>query len=101
MTLTAALLLWVLFPGPPSLFQTGRYGGDAGSSSVEESQMIKVMAEGGGWSVKRDGRLVQEYGSSGVHKTKGSAYRYALRLVGTSGEEIDVEGDLDITDAEP
>lgn len=53
--------------------------------------MINIVKQGVGWSVLRDGLLIREGGRSGVHETKGSAYRYAKEMQ-QQGETIQVEG---------
>ncbi len=65
--------------------------------------MIHVLQEGAGWTVTRDGRIVTEdvlgsgVPSSGVHKTKGSAYRYA-RMIALTDETIEVDGGVEDID---
>lgn len=56
--------------------------------------MLKVIRQGAGWSVMRNGRLVKNAISSGVHKTKDSAVRHARRIRKETGEEIEVEGTI-------
>jgi hypothetical protein len=62
--------------------------------------MIKILREGAGWSVKRDGQLVKQDGRSGVHKSKTSAYKYVLEIRTDPNEEIEIEGGLEGIDLE-
>jgi len=52
---------------------------------------IHVARQGIGWSVLKDGHLVQNETSSGVHKTIASAFRQARRVAEASGEHVVVE----------
>ena len=53
--------------------------------------MIKVVKEGIGWSVKRDGVLLTDEHSTGLHVTKDSAVRHAQKVAAETREEIQVD----------
>jgi hypothetical protein len=69
-------------------------GGAVNSVPFLEDKMLRIVAQGIGWSViDETGNLVTRGGSSGVHKTRESALSHARR-VAEHGEEIrDETGD--------